>query len=274
MSLPPSTRRSLLSLLAASTLAAGACAVDTSPDTTAEPVGQNHTVSEDWNGRRPRDPADGEASPQDHDARGDQPGALIVNKRDDGAVDRWSPQQAMNLTYCVSALFDDDHDEVVRAMESAGADWAQAAAVRFVHRVREDRACDADNDRVVFEVVPAQGTRYTAKSFFPSLAARGNHELFIDLDNVARGAPKTLTGILRHELGHVLGFRHEHARPESNGVCAEGPDWRALTPYDPDSVMHYNAESPCAGANEGDYVLSPLDKAGAARLYGPPRDAS
>jgi hypothetical protein len=34
--------------------------------------------------------------------------------------------------------------------------------------------------------------------------------------------------------------------------------------------MHYNAESRCEGTNGGDYVLTWLDKAGAATLYGEP----
>jgi hypothetical protein len=72
------------------------------------------------------------------------------------------------------------------------------------------------------------------------------------------------------QLGHVLGFRHEHAQPEGNGACTERPGWRALTPYDPGSVMRCNAESRCEGTNGGDYVLTWLDKAGAATLYGEP----
>ena len=43
----------------------------------------------------------------------------------------------------------------------------------------------------------------------------------------------------RHELGHILGFRHEHIRSEANSSCDEGGAFRAVTDYDQASVMHY-----------------------------------
>jgi hypothetical protein len=76
-------------------------------------------------------------------------------------------------------------------------------------------------------------------------------------------SPWTLTGVLRHELGHTIGFRHEHTRPES-GACFEDNNWRALTAYDSSSVMHYPQ---CNGTQNGDLVLTNLDKQGASALY-------
>ena len=75
--------------------------------------------------------------------------------------------------------------------------------------------------------------------------------------------PLTATGTLRDELGHILGFRHEHTRPEA-GVCFEDNNWRALAKYDSASVMRYPV---CNGTNTGDWVLTDLDGKGAAKLY-------
>src|SRR5690606_28927673 len=47
----------------------------------------------------------------------------------------------------------------------------------------------------------------------------------------------------------------------------EDSHWRALTSYDPSSVMHYPW---CNGTNTGDLYLTELDKLGARLLYGPP----
>lgn len=281
MIIPPSIHRSLLVLSASSVLAAAGCVADPSPDA-GEPVGDTYQSFDEWKASLPRDPNDGaylvdgdigvhdDVTLKELSAERQQAGALIVNTRDDGSDDRWSDEEKMNLTYCVSPRFGDDHDAVVAAARSAESSWARAAAVRFVYEPDQDEACESGEPSVLFEVVPASGTTYNGRAFLPSMVARGYHQVFIDLENVARSASKTLTGVLRHELGHVLGFRHEHTRPEGNGACTERPGWRALTPYDPGSVMHYNAESRCEGTNGGDYRLTSLDKAGAAELYGEP----
>ena len=80
--------------------------------------------------------------------------------------------------------------------------------------------------------------------------------------------------MLRHELGHSLGFVHDHIRPEclqscgtedldSDGVVDE--DWRAVTAYDVDSVMHYQE---CGGNTAMDSEVTPLDGVGAMSIYG------
>jgi hypothetical protein len=277
MFLPPSLRFAIFALTGA--VVAAGCAGGSDAD---EPVGETYQSFSAWKASLPRDPNDGaylvdgdlgihdEAALQDYFASRGQPDALIVATRPDGTDDKWSETQRKNLTYCVSPAFGADHDNVVAAMDAAARDWESAADVRFIYRGENDEACTPRDNGVVFQVLPARNTPYNGRSFLPGLASHGDHTLMVDMANVARAAPKTLTGVLRHELGHVLGFRHEHTRPESNGACIESPDWRPLTPYDAMSVMHYNAMSRCEGANTGDYVLTALDIEGARSLYGAP----
>jgi hypothetical protein len=191
-----------------------------------------------------------------------EPQALIVDQAG-GIDDKWSASQKLNLTYCVSTGFGANYNAVVQAMGAASNAWQRAALVRFVHLGAQDATCTASNANVVFNVSPTSGQPYLARSFFPN-SARASRNVLIDSTSFGGIAPYTLPGILRHELGHTIGFRHEHTRPEA-GTCFEDNNWRALTTYDSASVMHYPQ---CNGTNRGDLVLTQRDIFGAARLYG------
>lgn len=194
-----------------------------------------------------------------------QQGALVVHQ-ENGADSKWSDTQKLNITYCVSsASFGAQYDAVVSAIASATGAWAAAANVKFVHVTSEDANCTASNTKVVFDVRQVSGQSYLARAFFP-FQTRSTRNVLIDSSSFGNIAPYTLAGILRHELGHTLGFRHEQTRPEA-GKCFEDNNYRALTEYDSASVMHYPQ---CNGTNTGDLVLTAKDKAGAASLYGVP----
>ncbi|ATB41296.1 peptidase M10 [Cystobacter fuscus] len=191
-----------------------------------------------------------------------QNGALIVN-RVNSVDDRWSTTQKRSLSYCVSTAFGSRHDSVVQAMASAANDWQASADVRLIYDRAQDGNCTSLNPNVVFDVNPVNLGQYSARAFFPSYPRPIRNIL---IDEVAFGSqgPWTLTGILRHEIGHVLGFRHEHTRVGIGG-CYEDGNWRPLTTYDSASVMHYPS---CMGINTGDLVLTQKDRDGARALYG------
>ncbi|MCK1668883.1 MULTISPECIES: hypothetical protein [unclassified Bradyrhizobium] len=69
-------------------------------------------------------------------------------------------------------------------------------------------------------------------------------------------------GVLRHEIGHILGYRHEHIR-NIPGCFTEGNSYKPLTPYTPNSVMHYF----CGGAGSLDLTIRDSDKRGHRCLY-------
>lgn len=188
-------------------------------------------------------------------------GALIVHQA--GGVDAvWNAQQKLNITYCVSTSFANYYDATVNAMNSATGAWESAAKVNFVHLSQYDGNCTANQSNVVFDVRPVNSGQYLARAFFPN-SSRKQRNILIDNSAQTSNSP-SLTGVLRHELGHTIGFRHEHTRPES-GTCFEDNQWRALTSYDSGSVMHYPQ---CNGTGNWTLNLTTLDKQGAASLYG------
>lgn len=186
---------------------------------------------------------------------------LIVNTVS-GADDKWSTSQVGNLTYCVSTKFGSRHADVVSAMASGAGLWEAASSkVNFVYVSSADGNCTTRNNAVLFSVEPVETSQYIARAFFPSTSSRQQNVL-ID-DSIWSSGSWTPTNILGHELGHVLGFRHEHTRPES-GTCFEDNNWRPLTPYDSSSIMHYPQ---CNGTSD-DLSMTSTDRAGVVALYG------
>jgi serine protease len=189
-------------------------------------------------------------------------GQLIIN-RSGGRDTRIAAGQATNITYCISNAFGGNKQAVINALSSAGGAWAGAARVRYVYVPAQDASCSRNNNNVYFNVRQVSGTGFLASAFFPN-NGRTSRELLIDTSSFSQG---NLVGIMRHELGHTLGFRHEHTRPES-GTCFEDRNWRALTTYDSASVMHYPQ---CNGTGSFNSLqLTARDRQGAAAIYGAP----
>ncbi len=185
---------------------------------------------------------------------------LVVNTVG-GFDDVWSGSQVGNLTYCVSDDFGSLKSTIVAAMDGGAALWEGASgAVDFIYDSSQDSNCTTSNDAVLFPVEPIETSEYIARAFFPS-SPDSEMNVLVDDSITSSGWPPA--NIMGHELGHTLGFRHEHTRPES-GACFEDNNWRPLTPYDSDSIMHY----PQCNGTSSDLGFSALDGQGVAALYG------
>jgi hypothetical protein len=190
-------------------------------------------------------------------------GALIVHHP--GGVDaKWDQTTKKALTYCVSDTFGANKAAMLAAIAaSTEQGWEAFANVDFIHVTAEDATCDENNANVLFDFRPVSGQPYLARAFFPG-GDRASQNVLVDESSFTQ-TTWPLANIIGHELGHTLGFRHEHTRPES-GACFEDNDWRPLTPYDSASIMHYPQ---CNGTNPA-LSFTPSDATGAAALYGAP----
>jgi hypothetical protein len=187
---------------------------------------------------------------------------LIVN-RVNGQDDKWSASQAMNLTYCVSTSFGSNYTAVANAMSQGAGLWESASSkVNFIHVPSADANCTWRNNAVLFSVEPTSTTQYIARAFFPSSPDKSRN-ILVNATSLQTSGNWEPGDIMGHELGHTLGFRHEHTRPEA-GTCFEDNNWRALTPYDSASIMHYPQ---CNGASS-DLEFSANDGNGIRALYG------
>ena len=175
----------------------------------------------------------------------------------------WPNLQRHVLTYCVSNSFGSRKAQVVAQMQKSTASWSDLVAVGYRYLPDQDASCTASNNNVVFNVRPVITDDYLARAFFPN-EARPDRELLIDEDAFGPlGGGVDFDGVLRHELGHTLGFRHEHIHIAC--TAEDTDDSRQVTSYDVDSVMHYPQCRPSGG---GGLRQSKLDYQGAITLYG------
>ncbi len=187
---------------------------------------------------------------------------LVINQVY-GGDDKWSASQAMNLTYCVSTKFGTNQARVAQAVADGAALWEGASSkVNFVYVPSQNAKCTVRNKSIIFSVEPSTSTQYIARAFFPSTPKSKRNVLVVASALFSAGA-WTPQNIMGHELGHVLGFRHEHTRPEA-GTCYEDSSWRPLTPYDSASIMHY----PQCNGTSVDLSMTSTDRAGVRSVYG------
>ena len=188
---------------------------------------------------------------------------LIINTIADGLYDKWKAKDAQSLTYCVSDKFGESKEQIIEAFEVATTDWMNAGNVKYIYMPQHDSKCDHKNANVMFDVRPVTKQPYLARAFFPN-TPRVSRNILVD-SSAMKHNKLALTGFIRHELGHTLGFRHEHISASSIGKCNEDVNFKPITEYDQSSVMHYPQ---CGGKNLiSNMVLTQTDEEGVRTVY-------
>jgi hypothetical protein len=195
-----------------------------------------------------------------------------------GTDNIWGAADRGNLTFCVSNDFGGNKQAVIDGVSGAGAAWSTASngVLQFIYHPEEDANCTNANNNVTFNVIPIdENSGLFASTFFPN-NARADRQFLVNVRNALNPqSPFPFVGIARHELGHVIGLRHETARLEKIadeiiqfGVnCFENAFIRDVTAFDDFSVMVTPACVGLAGLKNTQLVLSQLDGEGVRALY-------
>lgn len=197
----------------------------------------------------------------------DKPGELLVNIYN-GNYDYWRDPAKRKMRYAVdynTFRTDDDAEKALRNFQTAAADWVAACpecGITFDYLSPQETEVNFKNVKIVLRFKNDPDPQKVARSFFPheypakkELMIYPQYYTFSDSDT---------TGVMRHELGHILGYRHEHTRQKITGCKFENWRWVPLTPsYDPTSIMHYF----CGAGGPPLFQLSQVDIRGHRCLY-------
>lgn len=185
-----------------------------------------------------------------------------------GRIVRWA--EGLQLTYAFDRATFADDDEFARAVRyvtEATGDWEETCGVDFEQVTLAESGGGGDATPPLFIVRKFDsGGRFIASAFFPNDPVF-RRRVLLDPSLFEPTLAFDPVGVLRHELGHVLGFRHEHIRSGAPAECPDENPGIELTEYDPQSVMHYF----CGGVGSRTLDITQIDRRGAQAVYGQPR---
>jgi len=203
-----------------------------------------------------------------------------------GGDNVWQNWKELALTYCISTSFGSNYTRMQEEMARATSAWMSVANVNFQYVSSEDSNCIDSNTAVEIPVEPFSGDG--ACSFFPQQdgdpdCTSAGRALVINVADIDTW-PSTLIygsyypnltteGTLQHELGHIIGLRHEQILNPADAInncvreVTSPGNYRQLNPYNIKSTMQYPW---CNGDLDATQLVTVSDGLGATSLYGAP----
>ncbi len=208
------------------------------------------------------------------------PNSLVIDTYDSGGTlvrDKFPESKQRNITWCLSPAFNNfggsaTFNKIKNALSAAMADWQKSADIKFVYKTASGSPATCSTlVNVVPDSMVGDGGAFAP---FPSHTYRGLHVGCKTDSGCVFGKTQTYyTQLFKHEVGHVLGYRHEFLNKSPACAATEGddPTWEALTSYDPESAVNYIASNggSCVGTATTTYLTN-KDRQGTAIVYGIP----
>lgn len=192
---------------------------------------------------------------------------LVVGGDSSGKRIQWPPGTTLNYSiirpsFATEAMY----NQVKNNFEAACKQWEGFCNVKFQHITQNDNAQIYSPSGNLTFIVCGYNVNgdFIAQSFFPD-ETQSERRVLVDPSYFSTTFDQV--GVFRHEIGHIIGFHHEHIRSGAPSACPqESTDGLIpLTNYDSRSVMHYF----CGGAGNIRLQFTDLDTAGAEMVYGP-----
>lgn len=192
----------------------------------------------------------------------------LVGEIRNNKIVKW-PQDYV-IKFCISKnTFQtlDQYNLVKENMKVATKEWENTCNVRFYYDENKDinNILTPTSDLTFVVMGYNTNSSFIASAFFP-YDPPTKRRLLIDPSYFNTSYDKI--GVLRHELGHILGFRHEHIRGNVPLICKGESSVGTIniTQYDPKSVMHYF----CEGIGNIKLEITEIDRQGSQSIYGSP----
>ena len=161
-----------------------------------------------------------------------------------------------------------EYDIVKDNMYEASRNWEGICDVKFIHlqhldSILEGRSFPEELTFVIRKIANDNGVDL-AFSFLPLPSLPKYEKNIFITSTYFSDTTYDKVGVFRHEIGHTLGFLHEHVM-SSDLDCKEPSVYNIIRfpPYDQKSIMHYF----CNGIGDKELKFTYLDSLGAFNYY-------